>query len=92
MSFLLKRKREKKTMQFKPLMVSLRNCKTRSKATRLRLKSFRNLFINLRKISRNMVLRHHRLTPSIISASSRSNLRTTSSLSFRKRILKQRVA
>ena len=92
MSFLLKRKREKKTMQFKLLTVSLRNCKTRSKATRLRLKSFRNLFINLRKISRNMVLRHHRPTPSIISASNRSNLRTTSLLSYKRKILKLRVA
>jgi hypothetical protein len=89
---LLRRKKEKKMMQFKLLMESWRNCKTRSKATRLRLKSFRNLFISLRKISRNMVLKHHRPTPNIISASNRSNLRTTSSPSSRKRILKQRVA
>lgn len=73
MLHLLKRRRKTKLEPYKLLRMNLRSFRIRFKVTKLRHRNFRNLLISSKTINRSMVLRLHKLTPSIISALSRSS-------------------
>jgi hypothetical protein len=85
MWFKLRKKSEKKEMLYRLLEVNWRSFRTRSKDIKLRLKSSRNSFINLKKTSRNMVLRHLRQTLNTINAWSKLSLRIIWSQSFKRK-------
>jgi len=86
-----KRKNVKRLAWSWPSMESLRNSQIKSKVTRLKLRNFRNLFINLRKTSKSMVLKLLKLTPSTINAWSKSSSKIIWSPNCRKRTSKLRV-
>jgi len=91
MLFKLRRKRERKRVSNCLLKMKRRSSKIKLRDTKQRHLSCNSLFINLKKTSKNMVLRHLKQTQSTINALNKSNSKTIWSQSFKEKILKLKV-